>query len=74
MSEARRGNTPLRVLALELVRALTSHRYSNTHLIESYQPPNTRLDSIYIALTQVASVTWLTFTQLDQNLLDLRIL
>ncbi len=35
MSEARRGNTPLRVLALELLRALISRRYGNTHLIDS---------------------------------------
>ena len=50
MSEARRENNPLRVLALELLRALTSRRYSNTDLIDSYQPLNTRVDSIYIAL------------------------
>ncbi len=36
MSEARRGNTHLCVLALELLRALISRRYSNTHLIDSY--------------------------------------
>ncbi len=72
MSEARRGNTPLRVLALELLRALTSRSYSNTHLIDSYQPPNTRVDSIYIAirkaLTHAANATWRAATQLDQDL------
>ena len=69
MSEARRGNTSLRVLALELLRALTSRRYSNTHLIDSYKPPNTRGNSIYIAvrkaLTHAANATWRTATQLD---------
>ena len=75
MSEARRGNNTLRVLALELVRAPTLIRYSNTHLINSCQPPNTRVDSIYIAvrkaLTHAANATWRTAKQLDQ---DLRIL
>ena len=71
-SEARRGSTPLRVLALEFLRALTLRRCSNTHLIDSYQPPNTRIDSIYIdarkALTHAAHATWRTVTQLDQDL------
>ena len=69
MSEARRENTPLCVLALELLRALTSRRYNNTHLINSYQSLNTRVDSIYIAvrkaLTHAANATWRTATQLD---------
>jgi hypothetical protein len=72
MSEARGGNTLLRVFTLELLRALTSRCYRNTHLIDSYQPPNTRVDSICIAvrnaLTHAANATWRTATQLDQNL------
>ena len=57
MSEARRVNTPLRVLALELLRALTLRCYSNTHLKDSYQPPNTRVDSIYIAVRKALTHT-----------------
>ena len=65
----------LRVLALELLCALTSRRYSNTHLIDSYQQTNTRVECKYIAvrktLTLAAYATGRTATQLDQ---DLRIL
>ncbi len=71
MSEARRENTTLRILAFELFRALISRRYKKTHLMDSYQPPNTRVDSIYIAvrkaLTHSANVTWRKVTQLDQD-------
>ena len=72
MSESGRGNIPHRVLALELLRALISRRYCNTYLIDSYQPPNARIDSIYIAvrkaLTHAANATWRTTTQLNQDL------